>query len=66
MREYWSVIRRPRAIDPSHVGDYYWHNSPATMTVVEDDTPRDTGLLDAHGNPIMSVATMAPIGFTRS
>jgi hypothetical protein len=65
MRVYQTAVRRIKAIEPSHVDDYYWAQSPASITVLQDDTPRDTGLLDERGNPIMSVEVMQPIGFTR-
>lgn len=66
MRVYQSFSRRPRAIEPSHVDDHYWAHSPSSITIHQDDTPRDTGLLDERGNPIMSVEAVGPIGFNRS
>lgn len=63
MRVYRSVVR---AIEPSHAPDYYWENGHQSITVLEDDTARNTGILDERGNPIMSQNVMAPIGFNRS
>ncbi len=35
-------------------------------TVFEpDSSPRETGLLDAHGNKLYSISEMDPIGFVR-
>ena len=39
---------------------------PMGLTVFEpDNTPQDTGLLDAHGNRLMAVSELDPIGFIR-
>lgn len=65
MRVYRSIAR-PKAIEPGHVDRFYWDNGHQTITVHEDDTPRDTGLLDAYGNPIMAFNVTAPIGFGRN
>lgn len=65
MRVYRSFARRPKAIEPSHIDEGYWETGHQSITVIEDDTPRDTGLLDATGNPIMARNIMLPIGFNR-
>jgi hypothetical protein len=63
MKHYRSVV----AIEPQHVDDGYWTHTERGMTIYEADTaPRDTGLLDARGNKIMSIIESAPIGFNRS
>lgn len=59
------VYRSVRAIEPGHVDPYYWDKGSQTITILEDDTPRNTGLLDATGNPIVSCNVMQPIGFGR-
>ena len=38
---------------------------PRTITVHEDDEPKDTGLLDANGTPIYRVRERVPFGFVR-
>jgi hypothetical protein len=65
MREYRAFPRGIRAIEPSHIDDGYWSNSPATITVHTEETSVNTGLLDSRGNPIYSVNRIGPIGFNR-
>ena len=62
----YRAISRARAIEPSHVDEGYWSNTPQTITIYERDGYRDTGLLDHMGNPIVSTEAIAPIGFNRS
>ena len=59
----YRAVARPRAIEPGHVCETYWANQPASITVIEDDNRRDTGLLDERGNPIVSCEVIGPIGF---
>lgn len=33
------------------------------LSAIEDDTPRETGLLDRHGNPIYRMPTRGKVGF---
>lgn len=47
-----------------------WYDARATDFVARqvhdrDPSPRRTGLLDAHGNPLFLVDQMDPIGFQR-
>lgn len=65
MRQYRSVARRPRAIEPGHVDPSYWTSTQPDITVFQNDGPHDTGLLDQRCNPIMSFETIGPIGFNR-
>lgn len=64
MKVYRSVARI-KAIEPSHVGEGYWHRDQGNITVYADDTARDTGLLDVRGNPIISREEIGPIGFNK-
>lgn len=44
----------------------WWDDEPMLphLTVYEpDDRPRETGLLDQHGNELVSVPERRPIGF---
>jgi hypothetical protein len=50
---------------PGHVQQYYWSDSPQTITVHDPEGPRRTGILDRFGNEIVSVDEIGPIGFNR-
>jgi hypothetical protein len=67
MKRYES---RPRAAwvqgEDAYQNDYR-PSPPPSLTVFEQEpSERRTGLLDHHGNPIVSIEQMAPIGFGRS
>lgn len=60
MRKY-KIVSKTRAIS-------IWDDDPMlpSLSVYEsEDTPRDTGLVDARGCPIYSFVEKEPIGFTR-
>lgn len=65
MRVYRPIPRRPKAIEPGHIDGGYWENGHQSITVIEDDTPHDTGLVDPQGNCIVARNVMLPIGFNR-
>jgi hypothetical protein len=64
MKVYRSSAR-VRLLTPAHIDQGYWAEQPQNISVYEDDTPRDTGLLDVRGNPIICAAVIGPIGFGR-
>lgn len=56
-------VIRPRAID---LGDDYWPDERLTLTILEEDiAPRDTGLVDQFGIPIVRLSPKIPAGFCR-
>lgn len=63
-------VSRPQAAWVQGADAYQYDNHPASapsMTIFEQEpSERRTGLLDHMGNPIVSIETMAPIGFGRS
>lgn len=56
------ISRQP----PRSSDDDYYPEAHRTMTVhVTDDEPRDTGLVDSLGVPIMRLSDRAPMGFKK-
>lgn len=59
------AMRRERRPERSYVGDDYWKIDRASIDVIVfEKGPRQTGLLDQHGNDLYRLPPERPAGFT--
>lgn len=56
------VTKRPRAGYEAEYGEF-WDDAHGVTVFEADDGPQETGLLDAHGNPLYRLVERRPIGF---
>jgi hypothetical protein len=66
MHRYRSLLRPIRSDSEA---DYVWlgdgADRPPLISVIEDRSMRDTGLVDHQGIPIVDVSDSDPVGFMR-
>lgn len=59
------AMRRESHPEQSYVGDDYWRLDRSSIDVIVSERgPRQTGLLDQHGNYLYRLPAERPAGFT--